>query len=170
MAGLQLRAPRASVMKICAKRTQFGPAWAGPGPRRAKDAKRTQFPAGPGGTGPAGQGVTVPRPPSRGPIVQNEPNFSIADCGLGTDLRQDTCTAAYRLGPAPASCTNKPNWLEPIVRNEPNLVGSNVQNEANCRAVGREPRRLLCKTKPICPGRPGMGTGGWGREGPRGRL
>jgi hypothetical protein len=27
----------------CAKRSQFGPAWAGPGTRRARDAKRTQF-------------------------------------------------------------------------------------------------------------------------------
>jgi hypothetical protein len=59
----------------CAKRTQFGPAWAGG--RRAKDAKRTQFgsapregrspgaksaersqwPPMPGGTGPQGRGT-----------------------------------------------------------------------------------------------------------------
>jgi hypothetical protein len=49
----------------CAKRTQFGPAWAGPGPGRAKDAKRTQlapWKASGGGAQPMkSQGAIVPQ-------------------------------------------------------------------------------------------------------------
>jgi len=37
--------------------------------------------------------------------------FRIVDCGLSTDLRRDACPGAYRLRPARACCTNKPNWL-----------------------------------------------------------
>jgi hypothetical protein len=157
---------------------ETNPIWPGLGGARAPAGERCETNPIPGRArwdGASGTRGDGPASPVAGADCAKRTQFldcglRIADCGLGTDLRQDTCTAAYRLGPAPASCTNKPNWLEPIVRNEPNLVGSNVQNEANCRAVGREPRRLLCKTKPICRGHPGMGTGGWGREGPRGRL
>jgi hypothetical protein len=42
------------------KRTQVGPAWAGPSPRRTKRAKRTQFAA-------AGPGRPSPRPPALTP-------------------------------------------------------------------------------------------------------
>ncbi len=66
----------------CAKRTQFGPSGL---PSAAKGAKRTQFPAVPGGTGPGGRGAGAKRakrtqfpPVGQGPgarKVQNEPNL-----------------------------------------------------------------------------------------------
>jgi len=49
-----------------------------------------------------------------------------------------TPPAACRPGPARAGCTNKPNWPEPIVQNEPNFRGGRprhpepvVRNKAN---------------------------------------
>jgi len=66
----------------------------------AQCAKQTQFaPDGPAGPSPRPEALTMP--PARGkrakqsqflagrPIVQNEPNSSIVDCGLATDLRRD---------------------------------------------------------------------------------
>jgi len=76
-----------------AKRTQFGPAWAGLGHGRAKDAKRTQFPATPGGTGPQERGT-------RG------------KCAKRTQLRTRAAEATARGGTGPEGrepwgcCTN----------------------------------------------------------------
>jgi hypothetical protein len=75
--------------------------------------------------------------PSLASIVRNEPNFSIADCGLGTDLRRDASAAAYRLQPA----ERKMYETNPIWREQRGLGG------------------LPCKTKPIRRGRPAMGAG-----------
>ncbi len=64
--------------------------------------------------------------PSPMPIVRNEANLSIADLGLriGASLRWDACRPTCRFRPAPAGCTNKPNWAEPIVQNEANSAAS----------------------------------------------
>ena len=69
-----------------------------------------------------------------GRSVQNEPNSSIAAWGLGI---QDSLPAGRPLrgaGPG-AGCTNKPNWPERIVQNEPNSRRGRVGRGQ--RGVGR---------------------------------
>ncbi len=72
----------------------------------------------------------------------------IADRGLRTALRRDACPAVHCLGAARAGCTNKPNWPEPIVQNEPNSArlgpvwvtrGRKMQNEPNVRRADMPP-------------------------------
>jgi hypothetical protein len=63
-----------------------------------------------------------------GQSVQNEPNFPIADCGLGTDLRRDACPAASRLVPRP--------FQGRIVQTNP-IRGPNRAKRTQFRAVGR---------------------------------
>jgi hypothetical protein len=99
-------------------------------------AKRSQFPARPGGTGPQGRGAGAivrneanfrRRRVGRGlgdgerrAKAQNEPNSSIADCGFwiadSGSLRPAASAGAGR-------CTNEPNWPGPIVQNEANWPG-----------------------------------------------
>jgi hypothetical protein len=57
-----------------AKRTQFGPAWAGPGPRWAKDAKRTQFRELAGGWNTHHSTIPSFHHSSPMPIVRNKAN------------------------------------------------------------------------------------------------
>jgi hypothetical protein len=108
-----------------------------------------------GGTTPEGWGT-------RGRNAQNEPNFSIADCGFRADLRRDA-----------------PCGLPRPVRG-----GQNVQNEPNSRrgragrATGMWGEGRRCTTKPLSgrtsslscetklnsrPRRAGRGVGGVGR-------
>jgi hypothetical protein len=72
----------------CAKQTQFGPAWAEPRPRWAKDAKQSQFPATPGGTWPLGREpwgyrATSPRCPASG----NKANYHRSSRSDGGGIR-----------------------------------------------------------------------------------
>jgi hypothetical protein len=122
-----------------------------PGPRRAKCAKRTQFPAGPGGTRPGGRGTRVKcakrtqfpaaeiphhssiplfQRSNLMPIVQNEPNFRRPRYPTIPVFHYSNVPIRCR------SCETKPiaPWKVsgedaqptksrgPIVRNEPNLA------------------------------------------------
>ncbi len=103
----------------------------GPGDRRC--AKRTQFPAVLVGRRPQERGTWA--------NAQNEPNSSISDCGLRIGDR----SAAGRpcgLPPRPrqAGCINKPDWPEPIVRNEANFSGRPSSGDE------------MCETNPISSG------------------
>lgn len=65
-------------------------------PAQANCAKQTQFPAD-----KISHRSTIPsfRYSKREPIARNKANFSIVDCGLGTDPQRNTCPAACRLPP-----------------------------------------------------------------------
>ncbi len=114
-----------------------GPGGTRPGERGTRDkcAKRTQFPAGPGGPpSPLPSRLCKAKPnlgklghlgtARRGPVVRNEPNFSIADFGLGPDLGCDAWLAACHPGAGWAAggrnAQNEPDWPEQIMQNEPN--------------------------------------------------
>ncbi len=102
---------------------------------------------------------------SGGRNAQNEPNSSIADCRFRIADWGQTCggtlPAACRPGLRQAGCTNKPNWLEPIVRNRPNpaRLGQGPDGErcetkpiAARRARQDDGRSRSCKTNPISGG------------------
>jgi hypothetical protein len=161
----RLRGGRLSVVRICAKQSQFLQ-----------------------GSGFRAQGTDT-RPPTpdawsvsgAGPIVQNEANFRrpryptipifhcssipgrcrlcetnpisrlrIADCGLGTNLRRDAWPAAHRLRPAQANRAKRTQFLAAEVSHHSNIPLFQhsspmpiVQNEPNF--AGRpEPRRAKC--------------------------
>jgi hypothetical protein len=71
-----------------AKQSQFG--LAGPGPRRAKDAKQTQFPATPDGTGSAGRGATRPRSPCGSQSCETNPISEPRPAGRRGQLYKQT--------------------------------------------------------------------------------
>jgi len=108
----------------CAKRSQFGPAWAGP--RRAEDAKRTQFAgrrAGAGGTDRAKQSQLAPWKMSgedaqptkgRGAMMRNKANLaeSLSAGGGGQSCKTNPIPAIMPIGrsafPGGPSCETKP--------------------------------------------------------------
>jgi hypothetical protein len=116
--------------------------------------------------------------------VQNEPNSSIADCGLGTDLRRDACPATYRLRPARGDCAKRtqfrPNareWAQTAGAAEgktckTNPISSSLTGTRRPKCAKRSqtwagwdirgtvhPRGQSCKTNPI----PRLRIGDWGQ-------
>jgi hypothetical protein len=85
----------------CAKQTQLGPAWAGPGPRWAKDAKRIQIPAHRISRHPTIPSFQYSNPPrcragrdswdvGRGAIVRNKTRTTkVAELGFDPRFRAD---------------------------------------------------------------------------------
>jgi hypothetical protein len=88
----------------------------------------------------------------------------IADCGLNGELRRDRPACGCHPAPARAGCTNKPNWPERIMQNEPNLPPPGgqagpwlkpiAQNKANLGKRGRDPRADYAKRTQFPAGAP----------------
>jgi len=163
-----------------AKRTQFGPASAGPGPRWTKDAKRTQFPAAPGGTGPQGRGTEANRakqtqfrpvePDPKGRLCETNPNLGRMGHpgdgmpGRGRIMQNESNPGGarwdYSLGGEGRIMQNEPNFGE--LAGGWNTQHSTilsfhhfspmpiVRSEANSRR-GRDGR----SRNSFCPGQPG---------------
>jgi hypothetical protein len=158
----------------CAKRTQFGPAWAGPGPGQAKDARRTQFPvcrtgagwadratqsqlAGLGGPEGAVRGPCKTKPMSpvgQGPggrNTQNEPNSGqSAGWTHGSFVRNKANWLPAAQGRAGRIVRNKVNWPVWVVKGgyEPGPI---VQNKPNFRW----PRTPPFQSAAVCRAPPG---------------
>jgi hypothetical protein len=69
------------------------------------------------------------------PEAGHRGGVAIADCGLWIADSGQPCggtpSAACRPGPTRGGCTNKPNWPERIMQNEPNLRQSGWRPRAN---------------------------------------
>ncbi len=164
----------------CAKRTQFPAAPGGPWPRGVGRGANVQNEANfvnrdeanvqnepnlPGGAGRRSLAPPPSGPTPAKPIVQNEPNFRPCRAGRGHRGRGARGNRAKRTqfarwgragrgpggGGRGANAQNEPN----LARAGPGRDGRKTQNEPNFRPVGPDPEGRLCKTKPICPPRPG---------------
>jgi hypothetical protein len=143
-----------------------------------KCAKRTQFPAGPGG----------PRSQRRGPIMQNKPNFGQRRKKSGGDAQPPIRSGAGST--KSRGVQNEPNSARPAgvprrnVQNEPNLARPQAADGGNCAKRSQtwgnwgmwtkavvvwgvaRPGGETCKTNPIWHARRGMGAGSPGRAAP----
>jgi len=140
----------------CAERNQSGPAWAGSGPRRAKDAKRTQFPATPGGTrlgGARDEGEMCKTNPIRGDATWGEVpgtrdgGFSLTPDPPASPLPSRSC----KTNPIPGGA----GWDEACGARGDGAKQSQFPAPAGAVRGHRRGqcfrRSQLCKTNPIWP-------------------
>jgi hypothetical protein len=150
---------------------ETNPIWPGSGglgPRRAKDAKRSQSPATPGGTRPEGRGTRGKRAKrTQLPEAGHRGGVPIADFGLrtGADARRNACPAAYRLRPAQANRAKRTRFraVRPGLR-RPNCAkqsqtwaGWDIWGTACQRKGDRAKQSQFTPARPEVGARPGPG-------------